>query len=78
SAGIRIFPLPVDDNGINPDVVQELYRKNRSKKIFLNPNFQNHTGTMPHPNRRKKLLALCADLRIAIEEDDPYSLLTLE
>lgn len=78
SAGIRIFPLPVDEHGINPDDVQELYRKHRIKMIFLNPNFQNPTGTMLHPNRRKKLLSLCADLRIAIVEDDPSSLLTLE
>ena len=34
SAGIRIFPLPVDEHGINPDDVQELYRKHRIKMIF--------------------------------------------
>lgn len=33
---------------------------------------------MLHPDRRKKLLSLCADLRIPIVEDDPSSLLTLE
>ncbi|KEK22530.1 PLP-dependent aminotransferase family protein [Bacillus gaemokensis] len=78
SAGIRIFPLPVDEHGIDPEDVHELYRKHRIKMIFLNPNFQNPTGTMLHPDRRKKLLSLCADLRIAIVEDDPSSLLTLE
>lgn len=52
SAGIRIFPLPVDEHGINPDDVQELYRKHRIKMIFKSK-FQNPTGTMLHPNRRK-------------------------
>lgn len=78
SAGIRIFPLPVDEHGINPDDVEELYRKHRIKMIFLNPNYQNPTGTLLHPKRRETLLSLCADLRIAIVEDDPSSLLTLE
>ena len=58
SAGIRIFPLPVDEHGINPDDVQELYRKHRIKMIFLNPNFQNPTGTMLHPSRRKTVITL--------------------
>ncbi|MGG0240132.1 PLP-dependent aminotransferase family protein [Bacillus rhizoplanae] len=78
SAGIRIFPLPVDEHGIHPDDVYELYRKHRIKMIFLNPNYQNPTGTLLHPKRRKTLLSLCADLRIPIVEDDPSSLLTLE
>ncbi|WP_068985078.1 MULTISPECIES: PLP-dependent aminotransferase family protein [Lysinibacillus] len=78
SAGIRIFPLPVDEHGIHPDDVHELYRKHRIKMIFLNPNYQNPTGTLLHPKRRETLLSLCADLRIPIVEDDPSSLLTLE
>ena len=78
SAGIRIFPLPVDEHGISPDDVYELYRKHRIKMIFLNPNYQNPTGTLLHPKRRETLLSLCADLRIPIVEDDPSSLLTLE
>ncbi|MCP1124173.1 PLP-dependent aminotransferase family protein [Bacillus sp. 3103sda1] len=78
SAGIRIFPLPVDEHGIHPDDVYELYRKHRIKMIFLNPNYQNPTGTLLHPKRRETLLSLCADLRIPIVEDDPSSLLTLE
>ncbi|MFI8709164.1 PLP-dependent aminotransferase family protein [Bacillus sp. NPDC077411] len=78
SAGIRIFPLPVDEHGIHPDDVHELHRKHRIKMIFLNPNYQNPTGTLLHPKRRETLLSLCADLRIPIVEDDPSSLLTLE
>ncbi|MEH7463009.1 PLP-dependent aminotransferase family protein [Bacillus thuringiensis] len=78
SAGIRIFPLPVDEHGIHPDDVYELHRKHRIKMIFLNPNYQNPTGTLLHPKRRETLLSLCADLRIPIVEDDPSSLLTLE
>lgn len=64
------------NTALTRDDVQELYRKHRIKMIFKS-NFQNPTGTMLHQTV-EKLLSLCADLRIAIVEDDPSSLLTLE
>ncbi len=39
SAGIRIFPLPVDEHGIHPEDVHELYRKHRIKNDFFKPKF---------------------------------------
>lgn len=45
SAGLRIFRLPVHDNGLDPEDIFRLYREHRIRMIFLNPNFQNPTGT---------------------------------
>jgi len=42
--------------------------------IFLNPNFQNPTGTVLAQERRKKLLDIASELGLPIVEDDPYSL----
>ena len=45
--------------------------------MIFKSKFPKPYGTMLHQNV-EKLLSLCADLRIAIVEDDPSSLLTLE
>lgn len=73
SAGLKIYYLQVDQNGINPDDVVELYKKHRIRMIFLNPDNQNPTGVTLHPARRKKLLTISSNLGIPIVEDDPYS-----
>lgn len=74
SAGIKTLLLSVDKDGVNPDEIIALYKKHKIKMIFLNPFFQNPTGTLLHLNRRKRLLELSSELRIPIVEDDPYSL----
>lgn len=74
SAGLRTFPLPVDKDGINPEELLELHKKHRIRMIFLNPIFQNPTGTVLHINRRKRILELSSEYGIPVIEDDPYSL----
>lgn len=74
SAGIRTYHLPVDKDGINPDDLVSLYKKHKIRMIFLNPAFQNPTGTFLSPDRRKAVLDLSSKHGIPIVEDDPYSL----
>ncbi|MFY0544385.1 PLP-dependent aminotransferase family protein [Brevibacillus sp. H7] len=73
SAGLRTFLLPVDKYGANPDDLAALHRKHRIKMAFLNPNFQNPTGTLLDLSRRKRFLELSAEFGIPLVEDDPYS-----
>ena len=42
--------------------------------VFLNPDYQNPTGTVLSLARRKKILELSSEFGIPIVEDDPYSL----
>ena len=42
--------------------------------IFLNPIFQNPTGTLLPEDRRRKILELSSEYGIPVVEDDPYSL----
>jgi len=78
SAGLRIFGLPVDANGINPDDIMTLHEKHKIRMIFLNPTYHSPTGAILSETRRKKVLEISAELGIPIVEDDPVSLLTFE
>lgn len=74
SAGIRTFLLPVDEHGVNPDDIISLHNKRRIKMLFINPDYQNPTGTKMTMERRKRILKLSSKFGIPIIEDDPYSL----
>ncbi|WP_342430933.1 PLP-dependent aminotransferase family protein [Neobacillus sp. FSL H8-0543] len=74
TAGLKIFRLSVDADGVNPDDLIELHKKHRIRMVFLNPDFQNPTGTVLSMERRKQILNLSAEFGIPIIEDDPYSL----
>lgn len=76
-AGIRIVRLDVDEHGLVPELVPELVRKHRIKMVFVNPTYQNPTGTTLPLLRRQRLLELCTEMRLPIVEDDPYGLLSL-
>ncbi|MFD2617612.1 MocR-like pyridoxine biosynthesis transcription factor PdxR [Terrilactibacillus laevilacticus] len=78
SAGLRIFALPIDEEGINPEDVKTLYQKHRIKLVFLNPIFQNPTSVSLSEKRKRDLVDMCRSLSIPIVEDDPFSLLSFE
>lgn len=74
SAGIKPYYLSVDKDGINPDELLDLHKKHRIKMIFLNPTFQNPTGTLLSEKKRKAILDISSEHGIPVVEDDPYSL----
>lgn len=74
SAGLRIFRLPVREDGIDPDDLIRLYRQHRIRMVFVNPNYQNPTGTILSEDKRRRLLQVATELRVPIVEDDPFSL----
>ncbi len=74
SAGLKTFLLSVDQHGINPDDLVSLHKKHRIRMLFLNPDYQNPTGTVLSFERRKRVLELSSEFGIPIIEDDPYSL----
>ncbi|MBG9586342.1 PLP-dependent aminotransferase family protein [Cytobacillus firmus] len=74
SAGVKTYYLKTGKHGVNPDDIIALYKKHRIKMIFLNPIFQNPTGTLLPEDRRRKILELSSEYGIPVVEDDPYSL----
>lgn len=78
SAGLRLFRLPIDQYGVHPEDIRELYKKHRIKMVFLNPNFQNPTGAVISSERREQLFSVASELGLPIVEDDPFSLTAFE
>jgi GntR family transcriptional regulator of abcA and norABC len=78
SAGIRTHLLPVHEDGINPEDIVTLYKEHRIKMVFLNPNFQNPTGTLLDMSRKLRILEISNQFGIPIIEDDPYSLTSFD
>jgi GntR family transcriptional regulator, regulator for abcA and norABC len=74
--GLKTFKLPVNEDGINPDDILKLYQKHNIKMLFLNPIFQNPTGTILPLEKRKRVLEITTELGIPVVEDDPYSLVS--
>ncbi|UOE76525.1 MocR-like pyridoxine biosynthesis transcription factor PdxR [Parageobacillus thermoglucosidasius] len=75
SEGLNTHLLPVQNEGIDPDQIIALHKRHRLKMLFLNPTYQNPTGTTLDLERRRKILEICSKFGIAIVEDDPYSII---
>lgn len=75
AAGLRIYAIPTDEEGIQLEGLKRIIAQQRLKWIFLNPIFQNPTGRSMSTARKKALLDFCQKEYIAIVEDDAYSAL---
>ncbi len=77
NVGANIISIPVDDEGIDVNVLdRELNRlrdhETTPKFIYANANFQNPTGATMSLQRRQDLLALARAARTFLVEDDAY------
>lgn len=77
AAGIRLFGIPMDQEGMRLDSLEEAIRKHKIKMVMVNPNFQNPTAVVMSNQRRKALIDLCRKYRLPIVEDDVFSELNL-
>ncbi len=76
ASGLRLCALPIDDEGVIPAKLGQLAEKHRLRMIFINPIFQNPTGYVMGPERKRALLQFCRAKHIPIVEDYAYSLLS--
>ncbi|MEF9951792.1 MAG: PLP-dependent aminotransferase family protein [Clostridium sp.] len=72
AVGARVIGVPVDENGMKIDVLEELLQRYKPKFIYTIPTFQNPTGFEMDIERRKKLIELAYKHRVIIIEDDAY------
>lgn len=71
--GQKFIPIPVDDNGINLNLVEEAFSRHAPKLLYTIPTFQNPTGITTSLSSRHQLLDLSIKYRVPIIEDDIYS-----
>lgn len=67
-----IQPIPLDEEGIRLDILEELATRTKIKAIYTVPTYQNPTGTIMSLRRRKDLLEFAENNNILILEDDPH------
>ncbi|SRR6266487_88656 len=70
--GARVIGVPTDGEGMRIDLLESILTRRRPRFIYTLPTFQNPTGVVMAPERRRRLLLLARRYQIPILEDDPY------
>ncbi|MFC5591484.1 PLP-dependent aminotransferase family protein [Sporosarcina soli] len=78
SAGMKLFGIPLDHEGIQHDSIGRLKRQHQASLLYTIPSFHNPTGTLMSENRRQQLLDICKKEALPIIEDDVYGELWLD
>ncbi len=77
--GVRPIPVPLDEEGADPDALEEHLRRGERPVLFYTiPWYQNPCGSSLSPARQARFLELAERYDFLIALDDPYRLLSLE
>jgi len=76
--GARVIGVPTDTDGLRVDLLESILARRRPRFIYTLPTFQNPTGFVMSPDRKRRLLLLARRYQIPILEDDPYRELYFE
>jgi 2-aminoadipate transaminase len=68
----RYLKIDTDDDGLIPESLEALLKKDTVKFIYLNPTFQNPTGRTLTLERRKAVAEIVRRFNVLLVEDDPY------
>ncbi|MEM8907588.1 MAG: PLP-dependent aminotransferase family protein, partial [Bacteroidota bacterium] len=69
-AGAQLHTIPVDEQGICVEAIPAICRRKKIRAIYLTSHHHHPTTVTLSPERRIRLLALAAEYRFAIIEDD--------
>ncbi len=81
SRGINYFGVPVEQDGINTEKLENILKKMRTRSIvpkflYTIPTVQNPTGTIMSNEKRKTLIDIAERYNFLVFEDDCYADLT--
>jgi DNA-binding transcriptional MocR family regulator len=66
----RVVGVPLDDEGIRPDLLTLAMERHRPRVIYLQPTFHNPTTRVMSERRRREVLEIASRFRCLIVEDD--------
>jgi GntR family transcriptional regulator/MocR family aminotransferase len=69
-AGATVVPIPVDEDGLQVEVLQRVASQTPVRAVYVTPHHQHPTGVALGAARRAALLRLAVSARMAILEDD--------
>lgn len=70
AAGLRPVPVPMDDDGIRPDLLADAFAMTGARLLYCQPTFHNPTGTVLAPDRRRQVVDIARAAGAFVIEDD--------
>ncbi len=70
--GAELIGAPIDADGVQVDVLEQLIAQHKPKLVYLIPTFGNPSGATLSLERRKRILEIAVRTGTLVVEDDPY------
>ncbi|MFD9500977.1 PLP-dependent aminotransferase family protein [Streptomyces sp. NPDC060035] len=70
AAGLRPVPVPLDADGVRPDLLADAFAMTGARLLYCQPTYQNPTGTVLAPERRRQVLDVARASGAFVIEDD--------
>ncbi|SDO26654.1 DNA-binding transcriptional regulator, MocR family, contains an aminotransferase domain [Nakamurella panacisegetis] len=70
SAGQVAVPVPGDEDGLRPDLLERALERTQARVLYLQPTFANPDGNVLSAERRRKVLDVAARHGLFVVEDD--------
>ncbi len=70
AAGLRAVPVPTDENGVRPDLLEEAFASSGARLFYCQPTYANPHGAILAPDRREAVLAVVRGAGAFLVEDD--------
>lgn len=70
SLQLRVVTIPIDNEGMQTELLEPLLQAHHPKLIYTMPNFQNPSGVCLSSKRRRELVTLADRYNVPILEDD--------
>ncbi|MFQ5868567.1 MAG: PLP-dependent aminotransferase family protein [Candidatus Zixiibacteriota bacterium] len=70
--GAKYVSVPMDENGVLVEELEDRVKKSKPRIIYIVPNFQNPSGITLSEERRHQLVEVAKRYEVPIIEDNPY------